>query len=369
MSMEETLPVVGARLVKLRRLLREAKKDGLIITSPENRRYYSGFTATDPMLTESCGSLLILPDKQYLLTDSRYTLIAGLEAPGFEIVTASGGGGLGKCLKSLSGGHTSLAFESQFMTYALHSHLTKSYGLKLVPCPFDPSDLRAEKSPDEVKLITRALEITETTIGWLFERLAPGWTEGEAAWFLDSTFRELGAQGPAFETIVASGPQAALPHAVPGDKKIELGELVVIDCGALYQGYASDITRTFISGEPEKWQKSIYQTVRQAQLMAIEAMAPGVPCQAVDKIARDHIAKAGHFEHFGHGLGHGVGLAVHELPGLNPRNGKPLTEGMVVTVEPGIYLPGQGGVRLEQLVLITKNGCKVLNKDNHFYDF
>jgi Xaa-Pro aminopeptidase len=239
----------------------------------------------------------------------------------------------------------------------------------LVPCPFDPSEVRESKSEEEIELITKALEITEKAIARIFDSLDPEWTESEAAWLIDSSFRELGGQGPAFDTIVASGPQAALPHAEPSERIIDDGELVVIDCGARYQGYASDITRTYIRGEPSQWQKDIYRIVREAQLLAIEAIAPGVPCQQIDKVARDHIAAAGHFDHFGHSLGHGVGLAVHELPSLNPRNEKTLLEGSVVTVEPGIYLPGQGGVRLEQLVLVTDKGAKVLNKDLHFYEF
>ncbi|MDR3134776.1 MAG: aminopeptidase P family protein [Deltaproteobacteria bacterium] len=368
MSINNASPGVTERLETLRERLESTKLDGLVITSPENRRFLSGFTATDPMLTESSGALFIAPGRQCLLTDSRYSLIASIEAPDFEIVETDGSG-LGKSLAGLVKPGDLLGFEPNYLTFAVYLSLSERSGLKLEPCPFDPSELRLAKSLDEVRDITRALEITETAMGWLFDRLQPGWTEAEAAWFMDSTFRELGAQGPAFETIVASGPQAALPHAVPGEKKIAEGEMVVIDCGARYKGYASDITRTFVCGEPEKWQRDIYRIVREAQLMAIEAIAPGVPCRDVDKVAREHIEAAGHARHFGHGLGHGVGLAVHEAPNLNPRNEKPLVEGAIVTVEPGIYLPGQGGVRLEQLVLVTDKGAKVLNKNNNFYDF
>ncbi|MDR2386634.1 MAG: aminopeptidase P family protein, partial [Deltaproteobacteria bacterium] len=225
------------------------------------------------------------------------------------------------------------------------------------------------KNQEELELIVKALEITEKAVGWLFERLEIGWTEAEAAWYLDSTFRELGAQGPAFETIVASGPQAALPHAVPGEKKIQKNELVVIDCGARYKGYAADITRTFFKGEPEKWQMDIYHTVRAAQLKAIAAIKPGVLCQEVDRVARVHIGKSGYGDFFNHSLGHGVGLAVHEKPNLSPNNSTPLVEGAVVTVEPGIYIPGKGGVRLEQLIYVDSEGARLLNKDEHFYDF
>ncbi|MDR0621504.1 MAG: aminopeptidase P family protein [Deltaproteobacteria bacterium] len=368
MNVDMAAPGVGGRLDKLRELIDKNLIWGLIITCPENRRYYSGFTATDPMLAESSGALLIVPKKAYLLTDGRYLEVAGQEAPDFEVVD-TGPGGLGRTVANLIKRSHTLAFEPKYFTFSQFWHCRSDGGLNLVPCPFDPSDLRAAKSPDELNNIEKALEITEKALGWLFERLEPGWTEGEAAWFLDSTFRELGAQGPSFDTIVASGPRASLPHAEPGEKKIQEGELVVIDCGARYRGYAADITRTYIKGQPQKWQADIYRTVREAQLKAIEVMGPGVPCRMVDKVARDHIAEAGHSEHFGHSLGHGVGLAIHESPSLNPRSVRRLEPGAVVTVEPGIYLPGQGGVRLEQLVLITEDGAKVLNRDRHFYDF
>ncbi|MDR1308956.1 MAG: aminopeptidase P family protein [Deltaproteobacteria bacterium] len=360
---------VGRRLEKLRSLMRDSGLKALLVTSPENRRYYSGFAASDPMLTESSGALLILPGGEFLLTDSRYTLAAGQEAPGFEIVT-TGPGGLGQALGGLVGKGAPLGFEDNYLSHRLHASLCRDHGLGLVPCPFDPSAPREAKDPEEARLIRMALGITEKAIGLLWEELEPGWTEARAAWFLDRSFRELGAEGPAFETIVASGPQAALPHAVPGKRRIREGEFVVIDCGARFRGYASDITRTYLCGQPaRKWQREVYRTVREAQLMAIAAIAPGVPSREVDQKARGHIAAAGYGELFGHSLGHGVGLAVHESPSLNPRNARTLGEGMVVTVEPGIYLPGQGGVRLEQLVLVTAGGARVLNGDRHFYDF
>ncbi|MDR1677247.1 MAG: aminopeptidase P family protein [Deltaproteobacteria bacterium] len=368
MSEAKVVSVIGERLGKLRQKLSSHDLSALIITSSENRRYFSGFTAADNAINSTNGCLLILPQRQYLLTDSRFTLMANIEAPEYEIITV-GAVGYGEAIKKLIDPNTTLAFEANYLSFAQYQDYSKTNGLRLSPCPFDPSIFRLSKSPDEIKLISKALEITEKAVGWLFERLEPGWTEEETAWFLDSSFRELGAQGSAFETIAASGPQAAMPHAVAGPKKIEKGELVVIDCGAAYQGYAADISRTFMCGEPQKWQKDIYRTVREAQLMAIEAIGPGVSCQKVDSIARNHIAAAGHFEHFGHSLGHGVGLAVHESPRLSPKDNTLLVEGVVVTVEPGIYLPGQGGVRLEQMVLVTDNGAKVLNQDNHFYDF
>ncbi|MDR1395455.1 MAG: M24 family metallopeptidase, partial [Deltaproteobacteria bacterium] len=187
--------------------------------------------------------------------------------------------------------------------------------------------------------------------------------------FIDRTFRELGASGSAFETIAASGPQAALPHAEPGGRVISSGEMTVIDCGARFEGYCADITRTLALGRLEPWQEEIYRIVRGAQLAALAVLAPGRTGREADAAARNYIAAAGYGKFFGHGLGHGVGLAVHEAPSLSPYNEEPLPEGAVVTVEPGIYLPGRGGVRLEQMVLLTGDGCRVLNHDENFYDF
>jgi Xaa-Pro aminopeptidase len=236
------------------------------------------------------------------------------------------------------------------------------------PLPFDSQRLRLVKSAQEVDLIQKALFITEQAMGRIFDQLVPGWTEGQAALFLDTAFRELGGSGSAFETIVASGPQAALPHAEPEGKVIKKGELVVIDCGARYEGYASDITRTLAVGEMRGWQKQIYKIVRQAQLLALDILGPDKTGAMVDEAARKHICQAGYGDYFGHSLGHGVGLAIHEPPSLSRANNDLLPVGAVVTVEPGIYLPGKGGVRLEQMAVITEKGCRLLNADNHFYD-
>jgi len=313
---------------------------------------------------------LILERGQYLLTDSRYTEAAGQEAPAFKILTYRRGLGAElAALKALAKVKT-LHFEPEFVSVALFEILSQALsGQKLRPLPFNLDAPRAVKSPEEIKLVTKALAITEAAVGALMEKMAPGLTEREAAFFLEAEFRRLGAEGPSFETIVASGPNAALPHAVPGLKRIKAGETVIIDCGAKYRGYCADITRTKITGSPKAWQKEIYSVVREAQLMAIEAIRPGVAASDVDRVAREHIRKAGYGPYFGHSLGHGVGLVIHEAPSLSPRNHQELQPGEIVTVEPGIYLPGQGGVRLEQLVLVTERGHRLLNRNTDFYDF
>ncbi len=358
------------RLKFLRARMKEYGTKAVLVTSPANRRYFSGFTAMDAMIHESSGALLITRRGQWLLTDSRYTEMAEREAPLFKIIDYRRG--LGAELAALPAVKQAAAicFEPDFMSVALHRRLTSALpGKKLRPLPFSLDEPRSVKSAREIRLIKKALAITEAAVSALFKKMAPGLTEGEAALFLETEFRRLGADGPSFETIVASGPNASLPHAVPGGKKMKKGELVVVDCGAKYRGYCADITRTKMLGEPRPWQRKIYRIVREAQLLAIKAIKPGATGAEIDKIARDHIKSQGYGDYFGHGLGHGVGLYIHEAPTLSPRSHRPLEAGEIVTVEPGIYLPGKGGVRLEQLVLVTDAGRRVLNKNKDFYDF
>ncbi len=367
--MKQTAPETD-RLHLLRQRMKEHGVEAVLINSPANRRYYSGFTALDVMIHESSGALLISRRGQTLFTDSRYTEIAEREAPLFKIVDYRRGLGAALAALPVFKKTGALYFEPDFLSVARHKQLAKALpGLKLRPLPFSLDEPRSVKSPREIKLIEKALAITEAAVAALFKKMEPGLTEGEAALFLETEFRRLGADGPSFETIVASGPNASLPHAVPGDKKMKAGELVVVDCGAKYQGYCADITRTKMLGKPKTWQREIYRIVRQAQLLAIAAIKPGLTGAEIDKIARDHIANEGYGEYFGHGLGHGVGLYIHEAPTLSPRSHRPLRAGEIVTVEPGIYLPGQGGVRLEQLVLVTPRGRRVLNKNVDFYNF
>ena len=362
--------IINERLTVLRQMMAAEKVEALIISSPANRRYFSGFEASDTMINESSGILVVTRRAQHLLTDSRYTEAALQEAPLFKIETYRQGLGAEMAsLRSLKNVKT-IHFEPEFMSVALLRILTKALpGLQLAELPFNLDAPRARKSPEEVKIVAKALAITEAAVSALWEKMEPGLSEREAAFFLEAEFRRLGAEGPSFETIVASGPNGALPHAVPGAKKMKTGEMVIVDCGAKYKGYCADITRTKVLGTPKAWQKEIYKIVREAQDRAIAAIAPGVLASEVDSVARDYIASNGYGEYFGHGLGHGVGLVIHEAPSLSPRYMRPLEPGHIVTVEPGIYLPGKGGVRLEQLVLVTERGHKLLNHNKNFYDF
>ncbi len=358
------------RLAVMRRMMKAHQVEAVLVTSPANRRYFSGFAAGDPMLNESSGALVITRRGQYLLTDSRYTEAAEQEAPAFKVVLCRQG--LGAELAALPAlkKAPALHFEPDFLSVGALTRLREAApGLKLEPLPFNLDAPRAVKSPAEIKLVTKALAITEAAVATVLAQMAPGQTEREAAFFLEAEFRRLGAEGPSFETIVASGPNAAKPHAEPGSRKFRAGETIIVDCGARYRGYCADITRTKIIGPPQAWQREIYAVVRQAQLLAIKAIAPGVPAREVDRVAREYIAGRGYGQYFGHGLGHGVGLVIHEAPSLSPRNGRELEAGQIVTVEPGIYLPGRGGVRLEQLVLVTEGGHRLLNRNTDFYDF
>ena len=365
-----TLPDANkARLSALRRNFTDMELQALLVTRPENRRYLSGFTAGDPQLDESSGCLFITSRRQYILTDFRYKIEAQREAPGFDVLIYSAG-----AIKSLTGliaRHKILrmGIEEDHMTVKAFRQLREQTGIEPVSTSGLVEDLRSSKDESEVKTIKRALRITETALIRTLQFLEPGRTELEISRFLEQAMLDLGAEGLAFDNIVASGPNAALPHAVPTNKKIKEGETIIFDCGALYKGYRADLSRTIVLGQAADWIKEIYTVVRRAQLAAIEAIKPGMMTDEVDAVARDIIDQAGFGSHFGHGLGHGVGLATHEAPSLSKRQRRPLEPGMVVTVEPGIYLEGKGGVRLEELVLVTDNGRNLLNRDRTFYDW
>jgi Xaa-Pro aminopeptidase len=368
--------IFKARLAAARALLAEGGLDGLLISCPENRRYLSGFTARDSSSNESSGFLLISQEAAYLLTDFRFRDWAAAEAPHFEIHLYPQG--LAKLLPELliriKGGR--LGFESHYLNYYSYHKITQAVaaaGLQVVWQPVENlvEKLRVIKDQEEVRLITRSLAITETVMAEVGSLLRPGLAENEAAWMIRQGLREAGAEGPSFPPMVAYGTNSARPHHDPGERRLKVGEPVIIDMGAVYQGYASDMTRTFILGEPDARFKEIYTIVRQAQARAEAGLRAGLRSDAADGLAREVIEAAGYKEAFGHSLGHGVGLAVHEPPTLSPMSERAveLQAGMVFTVEPGIYLSDWGGVRLEDMVLILTDGAQVLNQDRSFYRF
>jgi Xaa-Pro aminopeptidase len=358
--------MIKHRLAKLRVKLRDQGVDTFLVLQAENRRYLSGFTGEDGQFNESAGTLLITGDRQILATDSRYDTQARMEAPEFEIFCYKQGlaDALPEILKAL---HTErFGFESVRLSYLefqrFERHLKEQeVSVSLVPTEGLVEELRMIKEPQEIVAIRQSLAVSESVFETICENLSPGIPEKVLAWNLEKGLRENGAESVAFPPIVASGPNAALPHAIPTNRPVERGEPILFDWGSRLDGYCSDISRTIILGKADTRFKTVYQVVRDAQSMAVEAIRPGITTQDIDKIARDYIAAKGFGNRFGHGLGHGVGLATHERPHLSPIRPTNLEVGMVTTVEPGIYIPEWGGVRLENMVVIEAQGAVVLN--------
>jgi Xaa-Pro aminopeptidase len=362
------------RLNRFRQLMEERELDSFLIAVPENRYYLSGYQADDLLLTESSGSLLITRNKQLLLTDFRYEEAAKQEALGFEVLIYKEG--LATLLPDVLADLdiTRLGLEAHYLTYQRYSEVEKALRAarphaEVVAVEGLVEQMRVVKEPLEIDRIKASLRVTERVLAAVWETLATGRTEKDVAWEIERRIREQGAESVSFPPIAASGPNAALPHAVPGERRIGPGELVILDLGSRLDHYCSDMTRTWSAGGPEARLREIYRVVREAQRAAQESIRAGKDSHEVDGVAREFIRQAGYGDHFGHGLGHGVGLAVHEKPGFGKQTRMVLEENMVVTVEPGIYLPSYGGVRLENMVRVTGTGCEILNELDLFYDY
>ena len=359
-------------LDKIQAAISRKGADALLVTQPENRRYLSGYTATDLSIAESSGVLLVPRyGTPLLLTDSRYQLQAENEAAGFEVVLLRGSlpGALKTILRRL--GMRRLAFESHYLLHAAAMKLIalgQKQGIEMMPVSGMVEKLRVRKSREEIRKIRQAVLLNESVFQEVFAQLKPGQTEREVARAIESTMMQKGAEAVAFPTIVAAGPHGALPHAVPTDRAINEGETIIIDMGLKLDGYCSDMTRTVVLGKPDQRTVKIIRLVRKAQRAALNIIKAGILARDADRAAREVISGAGYGKNFGHGLGHGVGLAVHESPSLNRIRRNKLQAGMVVTVEPGIYLPGWGGVRLENMVVVEEDGCTILNQDKTFLD-
>jgi len=348
---------VNKRLAALRTKMAEGGYGALLITGEHNRRYLSGFTGT-------AGVLLITPGEAFFLTDFRYLEQAQAESPDFELVRVER-----TWTDSLAGlaadlGLAEMAFESDHLTYQQYASLCEKLpGVSLTPVRGLVEQLRAVKEEEEIAAVRRAVEVVDGVFADLAREFDAGWSERELAAELEYRFRKAGADGASFATIVASGARSALPHGVASDKRPAPGDLVIVDCGCVYRGYCSDFTRTlYVGRRPEDWQEEIYRIVLEAQEAAIAAIRPGVPCREVDAAAREVIARHGYGDYFGHSTGHGVGLEVHEEPRLSAFEERPLAAGNIVTVEPGIYLPGRGGVRIEDVVVVREGGAEILTR-------
>ena len=352
---------VENRLGRLRNTLAGNEIDGILISSPENRRYISGFTG-------SAGYLLVSESDAVLATDFRYVEQADRQAPDFRVERITSAYGWLTDLMSDMGVRR-LGFEGHDLTVATHCALGKaieesnaanSHDLVMVDGVIE--ELRAFKDPHEITLLTRAVEIADQALDRVAPSIAAGIREKEVAWELEKSMREIGAEAMAFDIIVGAGANGALPHHKASETVIGDGDPVVIDMGATYEGYCSDLTRTVFVGEPSDKFREVYSTVLTAQLEAEDKIRPGMTGAETDAISRQIISDAGYGDNFGHSLGHGVGLAVHESPGVGPRSNSPLDNGMVFTVEPGIYLSGWGGVRIEDIVLLENGRARVLSR-------
>ncbi|MBD8003544.1 M24 family metallopeptidase [Bacillus norwichensis] len=337
------------KIEKIRKCFTEFDIDGLLITSPHNRRYATNFTGT-------AGVALITNDAAYFITDFRYTGQAEDQAKGYEVIQHSGS--IIEELAEITKKHgiKELGFEQDFVTYSEWMKYEEGLQLELVPVSNLLEELRMIKTESEISILKEAADIADAAFKHILDYLKPGVPEIEISNELEFFMRKCGASSSSFDIIVASGWRSALPHGVASEKVIESGDFVTLDYGALHKGYVSDITRTVAVGEPSEQLKEIYQIVLEAQLEAVEKIKPGMTGIEADAIARDLITEKGYGEYFGHSLGHGIGLEVHEGPGLSPRSKGKLIPGMAVTVEPGIYLPQIGGVRIEDDIMITDSG-------------
>ncbi len=349
------------RLERLRRQLDESGLDTLLVSQPENRFYLSGFSG-------SAGYLIISQEHALIATDFRYFEQSERQSPNFQLVKMEGTKNwLAEALSITS--PKRLGFEAADVSFALYTRIKKilseidsSERPRLMSTQNVVESLRIVKDEVELKEIEAAVAAADAALADVVPAIEAGMTEKQVAWELEKSMRGHGADSISFDTIVASGPNGALPHHRPSDKVIQEGDPIVIDMGAKVRGYCSDITRTVVAGQPDSKVKEVYDTVLAAQLTAIATVASGMSGHEADNLARSVIEKAGYGDNFGHSLGHGIGLAVHENPRVGPNADDTVDASMVFTIEPGIYLPGWGGVRIEDMVVLENGKTRILTK-------
>jgi Xaa-Pro aminopeptidase len=353
------------RMDRLRAFFEEAEIDALLVSQPESRFYLSGYTGHDLPPRDSAGYLVIGREGCVLLTDPRTSEQAEQEAPDYEVVVYTPGTRsterMAETVEKL--GIKRLGFESIHLPYAVWAafgEAIKDKGAELVPQKDLVDRLRVAKDEAELRSLQAAIDVLDDCFEHIVRNeLRVGRTEKEIAAEVEAYLRSRGS-ATSFPSIVASGPNASMPHAVPTDRQIQEGEPITIDIGAVVDGYCSDMTRTVCIGEPSEKLREVYDLVLRAQLRAEEEIKRGMTGKEADAIARDFLKEVGYGEQFSHGLGHGIGLEVHELPWVSLRGEAPLEKGMVFSVEPGVYIPGWGGVRIEDLVLMGEDGVRVL---------
>ncbi|MDO9514801.1 MAG: Xaa-Pro peptidase family protein [Syntrophales bacterium] len=348
-------PRLGTRGRRVRSMLPGFDVEGILLFGEANIRYLTGFAGND-------GVLFVGRERSVLLVDGRYITQAKEEAADCDIVEFSDRTeGVAGVISDL--GLKRVGIESQAIALDSYLMLQKlATGVSLEPLSVEIERIRIIKDTDEAALLREAAGMAAHALEGTLEHIEPGITERDVAAILEMKMRQAGGEGPSFETIVASGSNSALPHATPGPREIQDGDFVTIDYGTVCRGYHSDETCTFAVGSITERQAAVYAVVKEAHDKTIDAVSSGVSCRDIDAIARAHIDDAGYGAYFSHGTGHGVGLVVHEPPRLSSRAEGFLEEGMVVTVEPGIYIPGLWGVRIEDTVMVEKNGCEILTK-------
>ena len=351
---------MSERLLKLRQKLAEKELDGILISQPENRRYLSGFDG-------SAGLLLITGSESLLATDFRYTAQARGQSPDFQVVQTKGElqewfPGLVSDLKLRR-----LGFEAEHLSLATYQRMieaakAQSSQIQFVPVQDLVEQIRAIKEARELELIAEAVKLADQALEHISNFIRPGMKEKEVSGEVERFLRENGSESLPFETIVASGPRSALPHAKPTERPIQTGEPIVVDIGARLEGYCSDLTRTFCLGDADSTFARVYDIVLGAQFVALATLEAGMSGEQADRLARTVIEEAGYGTDFGHSLGHGVGLAPHEEPRLAPKASGKLSDSMVFTIEPGIYIVGWGGVRIEDMVVLEKGKPRLLSQ-------
>ena len=339
----------------LRTVLDNEGLDGILITNLTNIRYICGFTG-------SAASCLVTPEGKYFISDGRYIEQSKEQVKGFERFLDMSSHFHQVKKNNLNPKGLKLAFESNHMSHAQYENM-----INLFPDTAWKSskmileDLAAVKDSHELDCIRTAVEITDKVYEEILPMLRPGYTEKQVANVMVSKYREY-AEGEAYSPIVATGPNGALPHAIPTDREFQKGDFIVIDAAAKYGGYHADMTRTPVVGEASEKHKEVYQIVKEAQKRGCDAAKSGVACKVVDAATRDYIGEMGYGEYYTHGTGHGLGLEIHTSPRFSPQSEQTLEKNNVMTIEPGIYLAGWGGVRIEDDVIIGDDGCEILNK-------
>lgn len=352
--METRQTVYQKRIRRMQKLLGPSA-EAAIVADAENLRYLCGFTGSE-------GLLLVTENRVFFLTDTRYTTQARQEVTATDLITfRDKTAELARIVKKNA--VRAVCFDARRLAVAqLWQWETALDGVRFVDESAAFEDLRLLKDGAELRLLAGAARIAAQSLAATLACIRPGMSEIEVAAELEYRMRKNGSTGPAFPTIVASGPRSALPHGVASARRLRRGDILLIDYGCVYEGYCSDETCTFFLGEPTARQRRLYGVVKKAHDLALAALAPAVPLAQVDAAARDYIAAQGFGRRFGHGTGHGLGLCVHESPSVSQRSRAAARRGMVVTIEPGVYLPGWGGVRIEDTAAVTSGGCRVLTK-------